>query len=404
MKRFFLIALCMSFSMAVIFAKPGDVKYVNAQKAQLKSSTSFFGKKLGTVPYGEKLIVVSEEKKWTQIKPESQPTLTAWISNANITSKKVLANRGISNAEIALAGKGFSKSGKAFSADDDLNYAAVVAFEKESVPQSELTKFISAGRLSSRKSRKTFTSRIDISAEEEYEIGETVAAALLSVYSEQYAPKTKHYLNLIAQALVTPSPRPTMQYGYVVGILDTDEINAFATAGGHIMISRGMLDAAKTEDALAAVIAHEIAHIQLQHSVAALNKDRGRKEISNRMNSVLTEAFGESIHETDEWANEIRNSVDTLVNNGYSQTQEYEADAYAIELLENAGYDTVGMVDMLNLLKRTLNTYREFPEGGFSSTHPTPDNRLTKLKPIIGNPRASRNSERRTERFRQIFR
>ena len=387
-----------------LHATPGDIKYVNAKTAQLKISTDFFAKKAGTVSYGEKLLVVAEKEKWTQVIPESMPNIKAWISNANITSKKILSNRSISNTEIALAGKGFTRSGKAFDIEnDDLNYGAVVSFENFEVSQDEIKKFISAGRLSSRKSKKTFESKVNISEREEYEIGETVAAAILSVYTEQNAPQTKRYLNLIAQSLLQPSPRPTMEYGYTVGILDTDEINAFATSGGHIFITRGLLLSAKNEDTLAAVIAHEIAHIHLQHSVLAINKDRKRSEITSRMDSILLEAFGETVAASDDFADEVRSTVNTMVNNGYSQTLEYEADVYAIELLENAGYDTVGMVDMLKMLKRSMNERREYPSGGFSSTHPSPDNRLTKLKPVIGNPSPSRASKKRLERFKNIF-
>lgn len=392
------------FTTFSIYAKPGDIKYVNSSKAILKASTDFFGKKIGTVSYGEKLFVVEEETKWTKVIPESNPKLQGWIGNANITSKKILSKEKISSSEIALAGKGFTKSGKSFDVDnDDLNYAAVIRFENITISKDELRRFISEGRLSPRKSSRTFKSKVDISENEEYEIGESVAAAILSVYTEQYAPKTKRYLNLIAQTILQASPRPTLQYGYSVGILDTDEINAFATPGGHIMITRGLLLSAKSEDALAAVIAHEIAHIHLQHSLLTIDKNQKQNKIPNRMDSVLSEAFGEDVLTKDNFADDIRKTVNTMVLNGYTQPQEFEADLYAVELLKNAGYDTVGMIDMLKTLKTTLNNKIEFPESGFASTHPSPDSRINNVKSEV-KLSSSRSSEKRLERFKTIIR
>lgn len=403
MKVKFLTFIILIFVTFGIYGKPGDIKYVNSSKATLKASTDFFGKKIGTVSYGEKLFVVEEDAKWTKVIPESNPKLQGWIGNANITSKKILSKDKISSSEIALAGKGFTKSGKSFNVDtDDLNYAAVLRFENIVISKDELRRFTSEGRLTSRKSSRTFKSKVDISENEEYEIGESVAAAILSVYSEQYAPKTKRYLNLIAQTILQASPRPTLHYGYSVGILDTDEINAFATPGGHIMITRGLLLSAKSEDALAAVIAHEIAHIHLQHSLLAIDKSQKQNKIPNRIDSVLSEAFGEDVLEKDNFADEIRNTVNTLVINGYTQPQEFEADLYAVELLDNAGYDTEGIIYMLKTLKSTLNNKIEFPESGFASSHPSPDSRIKNLKSEV-KMSTSRAAEKRLERFRNII-
>jgi Zn-dependent protease with chaperone function len=65
---------------------------------------------------------------------------------------------------------------------------------------------------------------------------------------------------------------------FIIGIgiddMNTGEINAFATPGAHIFLTRGLAECAGSEDALAAVIAHELAHIQLRHAEAII-KDSG---------------------------------------------------------------------------------------------------------------------------------
>jgi predicted Zn-dependent protease len=55
-------------------------------------------------------------------------------------------------------------------------------------------------------------------------------------------------------------------------ILDTREVNALTTSGGHIFVTRGFIALADSEDTLAAILAHEIAHIQLEHGVELINR------------------------------------------------------------------------------------------------------------------------------------
>jgi len=103
-----------------------------------------------------------------------------------------------------------------------------------------------------------------ITPEQEYYIGRAVGANILAMYKiDNSRPAMTAYVNKIANALVINSERPEIFNGYHANILDSDEINAFATSGGHIFITRGLIDSAASEDELAAVIAHEVAHIQL---------------------------------------------------------------------------------------------------------------------------------------------
>ena len=62
--------------------------------------------------------------------------------------------------------------------------------------------------------------------------------------------------------------------GYHFLILDSDEINAFAAPGGFIFVTRGLLRCCKHEDAAAAVLAHEIGHVELRHGLQAIKKSR----------------------------------------------------------------------------------------------------------------------------------
>jgi beta-barrel assembly-enhancing protease len=235
-----------------------------------------------------------------------------------------------------------------------------------------------------------------ITPEQEYYIGRAVGATVLSSYKLQTnKPAMTAYVNKICNALVINTDRPEIFNGYHVNILDSDEINAFATPGGHIFITRGLIACAETEDALAAVIAHEIAHIQLQHGLKAIKNSRITKALSDTASAgtaaagydlgQVTETFGISVNEI----------VTTMMKNGYSQKQEFEADSTGMAFLSLAGYEPSALLDMLEVLQKTQGSH----PGGFNKTHPTPAQRITNAKKTVGNYKVPDTRSYRTQRF-----
>ena len=239
----------------------------------------------------------------------------------------------------------------------------------------------------------------DISPEQEYYIGRAVAAQILSKYELANEPELENYLNQICGALVLNSERPTLYRGYSVGIIDTDEINAFATSGGHILVSRGLLNCVTSEDALAAVLAHEIAHIQLEHSLKAIKTSRITDAITKTTfatMSVLSE--GEFQEFTDVFGDAVDEIVAEMVDSGYSKSQEYEADETALEIMAATGYNPLAMNDMLNVLKQNQKS-----KSGFSVTHPSPEDRLKNLQDQYEHYDIKDTSEYRMERFNETM-
>ena len=104
------------------------------------------------------------------------------------------------------------------------------------------------------KSREAIAkSKEGISPEQEYIIGRSVAAKVLSNYKLYNNKEATKYVNEICTAITSSSDMPTLYNGYVVGILDSKEINAISTPGGHILVTKGLLECASSEDAVAAV-------------------------------------------------------------------------------------------------------------------------------------------------------
>jgi len=237
----------------------------------------------------------------------------------------------------------------------------------------------------------------EITPEQEYYIGRAVAGNILTSYKLWNGSSAlTTYLNNICAAITINSPRPDVFNGYHVAILDSSEINAFATSGGHILITRGLINAAKSEDALAGVIAHEVAHIQLQHSIKAIKTSRITQALLVTGTSAAGAASGMNVNQlTDVFNESVGEIVQTMVNNGYSKNQEYDADRTALSLMASAGYNPHGLIDMLKELK----TAQSKTSGGFNKTHPTPEQRIANAEKSVGKYKVADNRAKRQGRF-----
>ncbi len=194
-----------------------------------------------------------------------------------------------------------------------------------------------------------------LTPEQEYYIGRAVAATILAEYRPADDDAANRYLNLLGQTLAMASDKPETFGGYHFLVMETDEINAFAAPGGLILVSRGLLRCCADEDAVAAVLAHEIGHVQAAHGLQAIRKGRltsaltilateSAKQFGGRELAELTTAFEGSIGDI----------TGTLVNSGYSRKFEREADDIAVTILERVGYNPRALEEMLAQMKQRL--------------------------------------------------
>jgi hypothetical protein len=129
----------------------GGTLYTAAKSVELKSSTGFFANTNGSLAYGDQVTVLQVNGKWIEVKSTSNASLSGWTASSNFSSKRIVAgNSGsASAAEIALAGKGFNEEVEnAYKTGSKLNYADVDKTEAQTVPEEDLYKFLTEGRLS----------------------------------------------------------------------------------------------------------------------------------------------------------------------------------------------------------------------------------------------------------------
>ena len=206
-------------------------------------------------------------------------------------------------------------------------------------------------------------------------------AKLVASFGGEYrAPAAHRLLTEVTERLVKASERP--DEAYAVTLLDSPVVNAFALPSGRLYVTRGLLALATDTSEVAAVLAHEIAHVTLRHATArsemALRSQLVSRVVADVLNDPVTGA-------------QIENqSKFTLAR--FSREQEFEADASGVRVLAQAGYDPFGASRFLEALNRTMALKSGTGTAGepdMLATHPATTERIalvTRAARRIGAP------------------
>ena len=209
----------------------------------------------------------------------------------------------------------------------------------------------------------------------EIEFGRQLASKILGKYPPLKNDALNHYVNEVGQLLARHGKRPELTYHFIV--LDTPIINAFSTPGGYIFITKGALDQVEDEAELAAILAHEIGHVELRHYVKKIGlrsqKGNSEKSLMNILSSggaAAVNAFNQAMNET----------LDILFKGGlHSKKDEFAADQYATWLLVNSGYDPTALRRYFQHIAQIKSQQTAI----LTHTHPPLSERIQKLTQMI---------------------
>ena len=152
------------------------------------------------------------------------------------------------------------------------------------------------------------------------------------------------------------------EFAWQVKIIDDAEtLNAFATPGGYIYIYTGLIKYLDSEDHLAGVMGHEIAHADLRHSTRQLTKMYGVQEL-------ISIVSGES--------GIVKDVAATLINLKFSRSHESESDAASVRYMCSTPYNAAGAAGFFEKIEAEGSA--QPPQ--FMSTHPNPANRVEDIK------------------------
>jgi predicted Zn-dependent protease len=252
---------------------------------------------------------------------------------------------------------------------------------------------------------KLVKSQEELTPEQEYYLGRAVSAKLLATYTPDNRRAVEAYVNKVGAVVAANSEVPETFGGYHFVIVESPAINAVSAPGGFVYVSSGFLKLLPDEDALAAVLAHEIAHVVKRHGVNAIsnaNLFAALTEFSQQSASVAASNVSSPVDlgpMTSMLSESVTGVVDTLLNKGFDRKQEYEADLYAAQLLQRAGYNPGALITVLELLK----THTAQSSDGWFATHPQPEDRIEELKDDFSFPAGGASAPVRTARFKKAI-
>lgn len=208
---------------------------------------------------------------------------------------------------------------------------------------------------------------------EEISLGRQITGNLLGAAPLVKDAALQKYVNSVGRWVASQSERLDLPWRF--GVIESEDINAFAAPGGYIMITKGLYRKLSNEAQLAGILGHEIGHIVKKHQLKVLQKQQllniGAGFLSDKYakdNKLVSKAIGTG-------AEISARSLD--------KSAEYEADRLGLSYATRAGYEPYGLTEVLQTIGQSNKN-----DGSVAllfKTHPHPDERLVALGDAIGN-------------------
>ncbi len=228
---------------------------------------------------------------------------------------------------------------------------------------------------------------------EEIKFGRTVAARVLGRMNLSTDAKIARYVELVGQSLARNSTRSELQFHFAV--VDQDAVNAYSAPGGYVFVTSGALALMKDESELAAVLAHEIAHITERHIVKELNIRAADTSAASGVARILG---GSSDSLKTAFFQTVDQAVAMLFETGFKMQDEIGADTNGALLLANTGYDPSALISYMLRVDALLKGRKDQTHV----THPPTRERIEALSNFLrANDLTTTQFPRMKKRFNQ---
>ncbi len=207
-----------------------------------------------------------------------------------------------------------------------------------------------------------------MSEKDEIQLGRGIAANLLGAAPLVPDPQLQAYVNRLGKWLAMHTDRPNLPWHF--GVLDTESVNAFATPGGYVFITRGLLLQMRDEAELAGVLAHEISHVVEKHALETMKKGAFLEFAGDTLSQALRSEGSAEF-------SKIVSAGTEVFARGLDKQDEFAADRMGVVIAARAGYDAYGLPGTLQTLA-AINPKDDAVALMFK-THPDPSERLERL-------------------------
>ena len=229
------------------------------------------------------------------------------------------------------------------------------------------------------------------SKQDEIKIGREIAGNLLGAAPLVKDDGLQKYVNHVGRWVALQSERPDLPWHF--GVIESEDINAFATPGGNVLITKGLYRKLKNEAELAGVLGHEIGHVVKKHQLKLLQKQQ--------LLDTGAGLLGDKAGKDNDAVKKLIGSGAEICARGLDKDAEFEADRIGVVLAARAGYDAYGLPEVLQEIGHV--SKNDSSVALLFKTHPAPDDRLVKLSDAVdGRLDSVTDGKMLAERFYQL--
>ena len=213
-----------------------------------------------------------------------------------------------------------------------------------------------------------------ITIKEEEEMSRQILAMIYKHFEVVEDPVIVPYVNTVGNRILASLPQQPFKYQFHV--IKADIYNAFATPGGHIFVYTGLLNAMETEEELAGIMGHEIAHVYCRHISQKIERS---KKISMATLAGVAAGVLMGIGGAGEAAGAVTMgsmAAGQTAELAYSRENEMQADQLGVEFLAKADYNADGLLEILKKI-RSKSWFGSNQIPTYLMTHPAVEERIT---------------------------
>jgi beta-barrel assembly-enhancing protease len=218
------------------------------------------------------------------------------------------------------------------------------------------------------------TQHIDLTPQQEVAMGLQSAPEMAQQYGGLYNDnEVQQQAKAVGYKLVRQVDQEAKAKGVAIPyqfdfhvLADPETVNAFALPGGQIFITVGLLKRLKSEDQLAGVLGHEIGHVIHRHSAQQMAKSDFYQGLVGAVATATSDGTGMGGAQIQEMK--------------FGRNDELQSDEFGVKYMIQSGYNPNAMIEVMEILKAASGGQQR---DEFMSTHPSPENRIAKIKEHI---------------------
>ena len=218
-----------------------------------------------------------------------------------------------------------------------------------------------------------------LSSDEESQYGRAIMRDIRNSGQVVEDPLVTEYINEIGNKIAAQTNDG--DYTFTFFVIEGARINAFALPGGYIGVHTGLLEATRSEDELAGVLAHEIAHVTQRHIARAIHANSRQSILSTAMmlGAMLAGVAGAS-SDVMQAGMAVAQGTAAQQQINFTRSNEHEADRVGIKALADAGFDPYGMASFFDVMSRQNTRAPDERAPAFLMTHPVTTARIAEAR------------------------